>query len=81
MDYTVDNSVVSVKDWFLTLLVASLPLIGIIMLFVWAFGSGTNINKSNLAKAALLWYAVLIGLWILFIFVFGGLAAISNMAN
>ncbi len=45
-------------EWFIAILVAGLPLIGIIMLIVWAFSSGTNINKANWAKAMLLWAVI-----------------------
>lgn len=44
----------SVGDWVITLIITSLPLVGFIMLFVWGFGSGTNENKANYAKAALI---------------------------
>lgn len=48
----------TVGDWFIAILVTAIPLVGIIMLFVWAFGSNTNINKANWAKATLIWMAV-----------------------
>ncbi|HEY9009142.1 hypothetical protein [Ohtaekwangia sp.] len=51
-------AVLSTKDWVLTLLISFIPLVGIIMLFVWAFGSTENPNKSNWAKAILIWYAI-----------------------
>lgn len=63
--------VMSVKDWIITILVAALPLIGFIMLFVWAFGSGTNPNKANWAKAALIWFVIVIVLYLLIFLVFG----------
>jgi len=33
-------------------------LVGFIMLFVWAFGSGENPNKANWAKATLIWFVI-----------------------
>ncbi len=48
----------SVGEWFITILITAIPLVGIIMLFVWAFSSNTNINRSNWAKASLLWMVV-----------------------
>ncbi|HEY9048652.1 MAG TPA: hypothetical protein VIN08_22250 [Ohtaekwangia sp.] len=51
-------AVLSTKDWILTLLISFIPLVGFIMLFVWAFGSTENPNKSNWAKAVLIWYAI-----------------------
>jgi len=48
----------SVGDWFITILITSIPLVGLIMLLVWGFSSGTNINKANWAKATLIWYVI-----------------------
>lgn len=65
--------VMSLKEWIIAVLITSIPLAGIIMLFVWAFSSSDiNENKKNWAKAVLiiqligialvvLVYAVLIG--------------------
>lgn len=73
-------SVLSVKDWVITLIIAAIPLVGFIMLFVWGFGSGTNLNKANFAKGALVVYAIFIGLYLLFFMIFGA-ALLSNMGN
>jgi hypothetical protein len=62
----------SVKDWFLTLLITYIPLVGLVMLLVWAFDSNTNLNKKNWAKASLLWMVVGIALAIIFFVVFMG---------
>jgi heme/copper-type cytochrome/quinol oxidase subunit 2 len=62
---------VNVSDWFLTLFLTAIPLVGLILLFVWAFGSNTNPSKANWAKAALLWAAIGIVIWLLFMAVFG----------
>ena len=58
----------SVGEWFITILITAIPLVGFIMLFVWAFSSNTNVNKANWAKATLLWMVV--GLLIAFL-IFG----------
>jgi hypothetical protein len=63
--------VVTVGDWVLTYLIAAIPLVGLVMLFVWAFGSDTNPNKANWAKAALIWAAIVIGIYIVFAVAFG----------
>ena len=57
--------VVTVGDWVLTYLIAAIPLVGIIMLFIWAFGNDTNPNKANWAKAALFFGEVPIDLFLL----------------
>lgn len=74
---------VSVGDWMITLLITSLPLIGLIMLFVWAFGDGTNQSKKNWAKATLIWYAIGFVLFIIFLIMFWAFisAMLSGMSG
>jgi len=52
-----DTSVMSTKDWLITLLILWIPCVGIIMPFVWAFGSG-NINRRNFFRAQLIMWAI-----------------------
>ncbi len=66
-----NNQPVKTGDWILTLLITAIPIVGFIMLFVWAFGSGTNPSKANWAKATLLWFAIVIVLYIIFAISFG----------
>ncbi|MCH7400174.1 hypothetical protein MM236_19430 [Belliella sp. DSM 107340] len=68
---------VNTSDWFLTVFIARLPLIGFIMLIVWALDKNGNPSKSNWAKAKLLWVAVWFALFTLF-FLFIGFGAISG---
>lgn len=60
-----DSSPMSIKDWFITILIASIPIVGFVMLLVWAFDKNTNVNKANWAKANLLWYVIGLGIAIL----------------
>ena len=66
---TIRNEV-SVGEWVITLLIASLPIIGLIMLFVWAFGDGSNLSKKNWAIATLIWFAIGIVLFIILMVMF-----------
>ena len=50
------------------LILTMIPIVNIIMLFVWAFSNGTNPTKANWAKAAL----ILILVWIILGIIFGG---------
>jgi len=59
------SSVMSIKEWLIVIIIASIPLIGIIMLFIWAFSDDTNVNKANWAKANLIFYAIIFGLGLL----------------
>lgn len=49
----------SVKKWLLTLLLLCIPVVDIIMLFIWAFGSDSD-ERKNFARAVLLWSLVVI---------------------
>ena len=68
-----NQDTLTVGDWMIILLLISIPVINIIMLFVWALSSDTNETKSNFAKATLMWFVVIIILWVLF---FASLASI-----
>lgn len=73
------DSTVSLGDWIITLIVLWIPIVGLIMMFVWGFSSGTNQNKQNFCRAALILSAILLVLYIIFFAVFG--AALFSAAN
>ncbi|MDR1674621.1 MAG: zinc ribbon domain-containing protein [Oscillospiraceae bacterium] len=56
---------VSVGEWMLMALIMMIPLVGLVMMFVWAFGANEKKSKSNWAKASLIWAAIYIGLTII----------------
>ena len=49
-----NDQTVSMGDWILTMILSGIPIVGIIMLFVWAFGGGAKLSKQNYARAVLL---------------------------
>ena len=65
---SVSNSAneMTVGQWVLTLFLSGLGIIGLILLFVWAFGADTPTSKKNFSRAMLIWYAIAYGLVILF---------------
>ena len=64
---------VSVGEWIVTFIIFSIPIIGFIMLFIWAFGDNTKPSKRNWARAMLISIVGLFLLAILWNFlVFGG---------
>jgi succinate dehydrogenase/fumarate reductase cytochrome b subunit len=68
------SGVISVKDWMITILLLVIPIVNIVMLFVWAFGGGVNSSKANYAKASLIWALIGIVLYIVFgLLIFGAL--------
>jgi hypothetical protein len=76
-----DATPMTMKDWFITLLISYIPIVGLVMLIVWAFDSNTNVNKKNWAKASLIWMLIGIGIAIVFIVLFMSIfiGALSSM--
>ncbi|CAH0119357.1 MULTISPECIES: hypothetical protein [unclassified Paenibacillus] len=71
--------VVSTKDWIVTMLLLIIPIVNIIMLFVWAFGGNTNPNKRNYSRAALIWALIGVAIYVIFfVLIFG--AVLSSFA-
>lgn len=68
---TIKNDTIKTGDWLITLIVSAIPLVGIIMLFVWAFSSGTHPTKANWAKAMLILLLIVIVVYIIVFAVFG----------
>ena len=72
----------SVKEWFVTMLIMIVPIANIVMLFVWGFGSSGNINRKNWAKAALIWAAIgivfYIIIWIIMFIIFGAMMSANE---
>ena len=71
--------VMSYKEWALTIFISSLPLIGFIMLLIWAFGDEANIHKKNWAKGSLLLALIALIIVFFFLFVFGGIAMLAAL--
>ena len=61
----------TVGDWVLTIFISSLPLIGFIFLFIWAFGDNQRNERVNWAKATLIWMLLGIAIASIFFMVFG----------
>ena len=76
-----NSRILNYKEWALTIFITGLPLVGIIMLLVWAFSEDTNIHKKNWAKGNLLLMVIMLIIILVFIFFFGGLAIIANMTS
>ncbi|NNG28106.1 MAG: hypothetical protein HKM87_11300 [Ignavibacteriaceae bacterium] len=67
MDQQVTNyTPMSVGEWIITLIVTYIPIVGLIMLFVWAFGGDTHPSKKTWAQATLIMIAIMIVLSIIF---------------
>lgn len=77
--------ILSVGDWMINMLITAIPLVGIIMLFVWGFGDKENPTKANWAKATLIWYliafVIVIGFYALIFAFFGSQILNGDFGN
>ncbi len=74
----VNTEPMTIGNWLVMFLVFLIPIVNIVMLFVWGFGEG-NINRKNYCKAKLIWAAILSGIYILIFIAFG--SVISSIIN
>lgn len=75
-----ETQLMTVKDWLITLLLLSIPIVNIVLLFVWAFGDSTGEQKANFAKAQLIWMAIVFG-FVLVIYTLLGAVFFGAMAG
>jgi len=60
----------SIGDWLITFIITAIPLVGFIMMFVWAFGDGSHPSKKTWAQAYLIMLVIAIVLMIIFFTLF-----------
>lgn len=70
---------ISVKEWIITFLIMYIPIINIIMLFIWAFDGKEKKSKSNYCKAALIIGGIIVTLSIVVFVVL--IATMSDRLN
>lgn len=69
--YPVKDDVVTTKEWIITMLILLIPVVNIVMTFIWAFGSNTKPSKANYFKASIIFW--LIGIVLFLILMFSGI--------
>jgi len=75
---TPQTQLMSVKDWVITIILTGIPLVGLILLFVWAFGNDGNQTRSNYAKGMLIAGLIMTVLYFFLIFSIFGLAFLGS---
>ena len=68
----------TIGDWIVTQLLLMIPLVGLVLMFVWAFSSDTHPSKKTYCQATLIIAGCFLALGVLALIVFGGLAAIMS---
>lgn len=73
-DYPMQNmqndEIVSVKEWLGSLALLMIPIVNIVLMFVWAFSTDVKKSKSNFFKANLIFSAIIIGIYIVVLILF-----------
>lgn len=85
--FTTNYKPMTMSDWLITFIIQAIPLVGIIMLFVWAFGDGTHPSKKTWAQASLVFalimfilvIIILAALWTMFSSFFSGAYNIQSV--
>lgn len=62
-------------EWLVSLLITLVPCIGLIMIFVWAFGSTEKKSKSNFFKAYLVFGVIRIAILLIYVFFYAAYGA------
>ena len=77
------DSTLTMGQWMLNIFLVAIPVVNIIMLFVWGFSASTAPAKKNWARANLIWLAIGIVVYILILVLFGAtfLAALSSSGS
>lgn len=72
-----ESQTISLGDWVITLLILAIPIVNLVMLFVWGFSDGTPPSKQNFCRAYLIWMLIGIVVFVLFV-IMGGMAALMG---
>jgi heme/copper-type cytochrome/quinol oxidase subunit 2 len=67
-----ERNYISVGSWMGMLFVTAIPVVGLLMIFVWAF-SGENESRKNYFRAILSWMLIVVALCVVLALVVGWL--------
>lgn len=65
---TMDSSPLKTSDYVVMFLISAIPLIGLILMLVWSFSEGININRRNFCRAFLIVRVISVALTVLLVF-------------
>ena len=54
-----NTSLITIGDWLVTFLICCIPIVGTVMMFVWAFGNNSQENKKTWAQAGLIFSLII----------------------
>lgn len=70
-----DLDLITMGQYLIMFLIMAIPIAGIVMLFIWSFGSEAGPNKKNFARAYLVMMLIAIGISIIMSIVMATIAA------
>jgi hypothetical protein len=73
-----DRNYVSIAAWMGMMLVTAIPVVGQIMVIVWAF-AGENESRKNYFRAILVFFVLFIGLFVLLAMLGNGAAILKQL--
>ncbi len=59
------EDIMTVGEWIGVIIVLAIPILNVVMYFIWAFSSGTNENLKNFCRASLILAGIAIFLGVL----------------
>ena len=68
---TADTAPLKTTDYLVLILLSSIPVVGLILLLVWALSTTENVNRRNFCRAQLIWMGISVAVSILFMIVYG----------
>jgi hypothetical protein len=75
-----DRNYVSVGGWMLMMLVTAIPVVGQIMIIVWAF-AGENESRKNYFRAILVFFLLFVALFVLLALLGNGPAILKQLES
>lgn len=58
-----DDEHMTVGNWVVTFLLMLIPIVNIVLMFVWAFGSNVNRSKKTYFQAQLIMFGIILALY------------------
>lgn len=65
---TDQNKPLTIGDWLITLIIISIPLVGLVFLLYWALSSSSNVNRKNFCIAYIVIGLIFIALFVALMF-------------
>ncbi|MBA80427.1 MULTISPECIES: hypothetical protein [unclassified Leeuwenhoekiella] len=79
--YSQPQNPLGAKRWALYIFISSIPIVGFIMLLVWAFSSSENLHLQEWAKGKLLIALIVLIIVLGFLFLAGGIGILTAVFN